>query len=164
MTFGDILLPGSDTANLFRPYICLCKIIITMNRNKNQNHQIMKTLIIISILLLGLFNNTGIRANHINQSFNINNLLERKDIVSSQSDNYYHENSELGNLNGQFYAKIDTTTDILHFFSSNGILNTINIPASTNTSIHLVCSDQSTFIWTDDFILIDNRKKYYITS
>ncbi len=71
-------------------------------------------------------------ANHTLEIFNIENLLIRKDFMSSQSSIFFPEKFYSNVLKCGFSAKLDTITDILNFFKSNSIKYNIQNQSSIN--------------------------------
>ena len=157
MTIHDILLPGNDTAVLLPTYICLHKIIITMNSNNNQNKIKMKPLIIIILIFLACTLSNVTMAYHTSEIFSIDNLLTRKDIMSSQSSIFFPENDVADALKCSFSAKLDTITDILYFSKSHCMISNYESPCSNNTSIQSLDKKNSLVVLRNAFINTEEK-------
>lgn len=158
MTIHDILLPGNDTAVLFPTYICLHKIIITMTSNTNQNQFIMKPLIIIILTFLACTFSNVTMANHTSQIFSIDNLLTRKDFMSSQSSIFFPENYELTAPKCNFSAKLDTITDILYFSKYRSMISNIQNLSEKNTLIQgSINKDFLVMLWNGSIITEEKK-------
>ncbi len=130
-----------------------------MNTNKKQNHFILKSWIIITIIILTFHGNQSILAYH-SPYLCIDNLLTERDIISEQSIKLFPEKSDSESIRIDFSAKIDTTTDMLqfskacyHHFKKQSLYSV--------RSVNQLSSNEKSVFFLSDFSAVLNDNKFF---
>ena len=97
-------------------------------------------------------------ANHTSQIFSIDNLLTRKDFMSSQSSIFLPENYKSNALKYSFSAKLDTITDILYFSKYRSMFSNIQSPSVKNTLIQSSDNKNSLVMLWNGSIITEEKK------